>query len=64
MAKSLRASVLVLLLICSAQAGEIQNDRTAPPPPPPAEEETGKPTAPDSFTETVLSVLQSVLALL
>jgi hypothetical protein len=64
MAKSLRASVLVLLLACAAYAGDIQNDRTAPPPPPPAEEETGEPTAPDSFTETILTVLQSVLALL
>jgi hypothetical protein len=72
MGKSLRASVLVLLLACSAQAGYIQNDRsgTPPTPPPSAEQEepttddTGEPGEPDSFTETLLSVLESVLALL
>ena len=34
MGKALRASVLVLLLACSAHAGWIQNDSPAPPPPP------------------------------
>jgi hypothetical protein len=69
MVKTLRASVLVLLLACSAQAGHIQNDRsgTPPTPPPPAEQEeptTDDTGEPDSFTETVLTVLESVLALL
>jgi hypothetical protein len=39
MIKAIRASVLVLLLACSAQAGWIQNgvaDEPPPPPPPPA----------------------------
>lgn len=36
MSKAIRASVLVLLLACSAQAGWIQNGvADAPPPPPP-----------------------------
>jgi hypothetical protein len=69
MVKALRASVLVLFLACSAQAGYMQNDRsgTPPTPPPPAEQEeptTDDTGEPDSFTETVLSVLQTVLALL
>jgi hypothetical protein len=34
MGKAIRASVLVLLLTCSARAGWIQNDSPAPPPPP------------------------------
>jgi hypothetical protein len=32
MSKAIRASVLVLLLTCPAQAGWIQNDSPAPPP--------------------------------
>jgi len=35
MGKAIRASVLVLLLACSAQAGWIQNPAPAPPPPSP-----------------------------
>jgi hypothetical protein len=77
MFKIIRASVLVLLLACSAQAGEIQNGSPQPPPPPPpytelAQEETtteeveGDSTydLADSFTEAALSVLDNVLALL
>jgi len=33
MVKAIRASALVLLLACSAQAGIIQNEAPAPPPP-------------------------------
>ena len=33
MGKTIRASALVLLLACSAQAGIMQNDAPAPPPP-------------------------------
>ncbi|HEU4594804.1 MAG TPA: hypothetical protein VFS10_06520 [Pyrinomonadaceae bacterium] len=36
MSKAIRASALVLLLTCSAQAGWIQNDSPAPPPSQPA----------------------------
>lgn len=33
MVKAIRASALILLLACSAQAGVMQNDAPAPPPP-------------------------------
>lgn len=33
MGKAIRASALILLLACSAQAGYMQNDAPAPPPP-------------------------------
>ena len=33
MSKAIRASALVLLLACSAQAGIMQNEAPAPPPP-------------------------------
>ncbi|MCA1614869.1 MAG: hypothetical protein LC795_14225 [Acidobacteria bacterium] len=77
MFKIIRASVLILLLACSAQAGEIQNGspQPTPPPPPPtelAQEETMTGEAEgdstydlaDTLTEAALSVLDNVLALL
>lgn len=76
MFKIIRASVLVLLLACSAQAGEIQNGLPQPPPPPPPTEpaqeemttegEEGDSTQDlaDTLTEAALSVLDNVLALL
>ena len=77
MFKIIRASVLVLLLACSAQAGEMQNGAPQPPPPPPpssepiqqegatteAEEDPTFELA-DTLTEAALSVLDNVLALL
>lgn len=36
MTKVIRASVLMFLLTCTAQAGIMQNDAPAPPPPQPA----------------------------
>lgn len=76
MGKAIRASVLVLLLACSVQAGWIHNDVTGtPPPPPPPSITEQEPTASgemqndaadaaDSLTETLLIALESVLALL
>jgi len=76
MGKAIRASVLVLLLIGSAQAGWIHTPVTGtpPPPPPPAvteqeptasgEMHNGATDAADSLTETLLIALESVLALL
>lgn len=72
MCKAIRASVLVLLLAGSAQAGWIQNEAAPTPPPPPPTITQEEPTAegvmpnggPESLTETVLSLLGSVLALL
>lgn len=69
MSKAVRASVLVLLLVCSAYAGDIQNGVTGTPPPPNVtqEERTAdgdiRNGEPNSFTETVLSLLEDVLAL-
>ena len=68
MGKTIRTSALVLLLACSAQAGYIQNGSPASHPP---NAVTVEQTAdgymqndePDSLTESVLSVLESVLSL-
>ena len=43
MVKAIRASALILLLACSAQAGYMQNDAPAPPPPSPATSTTQEP---------------------
>ena len=77
MVKVIRASVLVLLLACAAQAGEMQNGLPQPPPPPqtnsadptpPVEGEEAEGDVPDdvtnTLTEAALSVLNNVLALL
>lgn len=76
MSKVIRASALVLLLACSAQAGWIQNDSPAPPPPPanaiqePATATQEPVTGSDiddkmeaSLTDAALSFLDNVLAL-
>lgn len=62
MGKAVRASVVVLCLTCSAQAGWIQND-VKQPTPPPTEEATADGDIQNGLTETLLSVLGSVLAL-
>lgn len=77
MFKIIRASMFVLLLACSAQAGEIQNGAPLPPPPQPVttlpvQEDPTTPEAgndpffglADTLTEAALSVLNNVLALL
>jgi hypothetical protein len=77
MIKFVRACALVLLLTCSAVAGDIQNGSPQPPPPPPSESTTSsssqaEPAAEgdvpndvaDTLTEAALSVLNNVLALL
>jgi hypothetical protein len=63
MGKAIRASALVLLLTCSAYAGEMQND-VKQPTPAPTQEATADGWIPNDLTDTVLSVLGSVLALL
>lgn len=74
MGKVIRASALVLLLACSAQAGWIQNDAPAPTPAPTPSQSTNvvqEPTtdsntengAEASLTDAVLSFLDNVLAL-
>jgi hypothetical protein len=78
MGKAIRASVVVLLLACSAYAGDIQNGVTGTPPPPTAsatQQQAGgvvpndaqgdmQNDVTDSLAETVLNVLTSVLAIL
>jgi hypothetical protein len=67
MGKATRASALMLLLACSAQAGIMQNEVTGTPPPPPSATQEGQTAGgwmPNDLTETLLSVLDSVLALL
>ncbi len=69
MAKTIRVSVLVLLLACPVYAGEMQNDVKQALP---ASDATQTASAedwmpsdgPEGFTETVLSLLESVLSLL
>jgi len=66
MGKAIRASVLVLFLACSAQAGHIHNDAKLPTPAPTQEAAADgyiQNEQPDSLMETVLSVIGSVLAL-
>lgn len=71
MGKTIRASMLVLVLACSAQAGHIHNDVAGMPTPSASATQEGPAAAEDiqhdesgGLTETVLRLLESVLALL
>lgn len=77
MFKIIRACLLVLVLACSARAGEIQNGAPQPTPAPMVTATVpGEPLTPEAedddltsdlagtLTETALSVLDNVLALL
>jgi hypothetical protein len=79
MVKAIRASALILLLACSAQAGYMQNDAPAPPPPAPATSTVQEPTnaaqdptldgimpndAPNNLTQVALEMLAMLPALL
>jgi hypothetical protein len=73
MVKFIRASVLVLLLACATQAGEMQHGSPQPPPPEPTplvveeetmEEDNVPSDLTDILTEAALSVLNNALALL
>lgn len=68
MRRTLLISALAVLLSASAYAGEMQYPAPAPPPPGPVTTNAslvapGEDAAQDSFTQTVLNVLGSVLAL-
>lgn len=63
MVKAIRASALILLLACSAQAGYMQNDTPAPPPPQPAsavQEPTGGVQEPTTGGEVSTDVSDSL----
>jgi hypothetical protein len=62
MSKAIRASVLVLLLTSSAQAGWMPNGSPEPPPPS-VQGQAADGIMPNGLTETVLSLLESVLTL-
>jgi hypothetical protein len=71
MVKTIRASVLILLLACSAQAGYMGNGSPEPPPPPATAVQQTTTTngempndAASSLTGVALTVLNTVLALL
>ena len=51
MCKALRASMLVLLLSCTAQAGWMQGGSPEPPPPPPPSSELVLRESPDGIQE-------------
>ena len=65
MGKAIRASVVVLLFACSGYAGEIHNDVKQPTPPPASaiQETNAGGEIQNDLTETLLSVLGSVLSL-
>lgn len=63
MRKFLTATVLLLALGCPAFAGEIHNPKSQPAPVTTEETDAGG-EMPNGLTETVLSVLESLLALL
>jgi len=67
MRKTLRTFALLLALCAPALAGDIPNPSTTQPPPPSKEQSAAgeiQNGAMDSLAETVLSVIESVLALL
>jgi hypothetical protein len=79
MVKVIRASALILLLACSAQAGYMQNEVPAPPPPPSPANTAPEPTAAtqeptangimqndaaESLTQITLDVLAALQSLL
>ena len=70
MGKAIRASLLILVFACSAQAGYIPNDAPAPPPPPTSapEEQSVNGWMPngaaESLTQTALDLLTALPSLL
>jgi ABC-type transport system substrate-binding protein len=78
MGKAIRASALVLLFVCSAQAGIMQNGSPEPPPPPQPASTVQEPTAggeittgepatgemPNGITDIVTQVAWELLAVL
>lgn len=71
MGKAIRASALVLLLACSAQAGWMHSGIAAPPPPPDEQQQTTSSDADaetqdgaaEVLTQTVIDLLADALTL-
>ena len=67
MGKAIRASALILLLACSAQAGYIPNESPAPPPPQPAnavQEPTTDGDIQNDAADTLTQIALDLLAVL
>jgi hypothetical protein len=71
MRKAISVSALILALACTIHAGDMQNGVAGTPPPPQsATQEAQTPVGdtpdgePDGFTEAILTVIESVFALL
>jgi hypothetical protein len=67
MRKAISVSALLLALTCTIHAGDMQNGVPSPPPQPQSVTQEGGGVAcgePDGFTEALLSVIESALALL
>ncbi len=68
MRKAISVSALILALVCSAYAGEMPNGSPEPPPAVTQEAQTADGDMlngePDSLADAVLSIVESVLALL
>jgi hypothetical protein len=60
MGKAIRASALILLLACSAQAGYMQNDAPAPPPPPQPASAVQEPTTGGEVSNDVSDTLTGI----
>lgn len=70
MRKTLRVSLLIVILACSAHAGIMPNGEQEPPPPPQPTQSEQEPEGgdmpngePETATQTVLTLLGSVLSL-
>jgi hypothetical protein len=68
MGKAIRASALILLLACSAQAGYMQNEAPAPPPPPQPANVVQEPTTggeiPNDVSDSMTGIALDLLAVL
>ena len=67
MRKAISVSALILALVCSAHAGEMQNDKTGPPPQPSAsvtQEPTTDGNIPNDVASSMTQIALNLLAVL
>ena len=67
MRKTISVSALILALVCSAHAGEIQNDKPSPPPQPPssaAQQATPQGEIQNDVADSLTQIALNVLAVL